>query len=428
MNENQNQPVDQSNDLAEKQQTDQMAESAGLPQDTVSTGSSFFIAVDGDSIGARVGQAVLQDNVDEIKEISHSINAGQNALIDFVESHGGDVISAGGDEMVAGFPKELGDEELEQMRQQYASLVGATLTIGVGALPSEAGKALIFGKLNGKDQICRFSPEVEAHLYQVHNDPHGEEEMKQDEHYLGALKDGSDDEMNAGAPEDIDQAQSAQPPVDQAPPDEEQHMVDDQDMEQIADDQDYFDEDYGQNDMDPNAAPGEGEEASIAGAPSDEEMPEDPQQDEWQDPEQDPDLSHDNAAAVVDQAAMQENAGEEYMADDQGQGDELNAMKDELHGDSGGQASLKDNLASILESYIQEKEQLEQLAQTDPELYQDVLVLLQQMIVVAKKMQPADAQQNAPVDQPPVDAGGAAPPQQDNPHIEENQPMGKPQP
>jgi len=91
-------------------------------------------------------------------------------------------------------------------------------------------------------------------------------------------------------------------------------------------------------------------------------------------------------------------------------------MKDELSTDP--QSSLKDKLGSVLESYIQEKEQLEMLAQEDPELYQEVLMLLQQMIKVARMMvTPAqDPQQEAPTEQDPQ----MAPPAPEE--------MGKPQP
>ena len=156
-----NSSMGEDSDLSDNQQAETMAAESGEPTNTLQ-GNTFFIAVDGDAIGAKVGQAVLHDDIASLEEVSHAINAGQNLLIDFVESKGGKVISAGGDELVAGFNQEVSPDELEQIRQQYANIVGATLTVGTGSLPSEAGKALIFGKLNGKDQVAVFSPEVEA--------------------------------------------------------------------------------------------------------------------------------------------------------------------------------------------------------------------------------------------------------------------------
>ena len=143
-------PLDNNqNDVENQQDANRMAEESGAPSHTMGN-KTFFIAADGDSIGQKVGQSVLMDDIENLKEVSHSINAGQNMLMDWVESKGGEVISAGGDELVAGFDHPVEDEELEQIRQKYEAIVGATLTVGTGTRPSEAGKALLFGKVNGK--------------------------------------------------------------------------------------------------------------------------------------------------------------------------------------------------------------------------------------------------------------------------------------
>lgn len=150
-----------------------------------SEGGHIYIAGDGDAIGSQVGQAVLHDDEEALHEISHAINEGQQMVLEWAENNGGTVISAGGDEFVAILPEEL-YEQLEDLREAYSQIVGATLTIGVGSSMSEAGKALIYGKLNGKDQIAHYEPGVEEFLDQAHGSEPSEQD-KMNEHYLNSL-------------------------------------------------------------------------------------------------------------------------------------------------------------------------------------------------------------------------------------------------
>jgi hypothetical protein len=146
----------------------------------------IYIAVDGDDIGAKVGQSVLQDDVSGLKEISRRINAGQALILDFITRYGGEEISGGGDEYVFGLPEGM-DSKLEELRQMYKKTVGATLSVGVGASLSEAGKSLAYTKVTGKDKVTKFNDDVESHLIQVHESPAEGEEAKEDKAYLGAL-------------------------------------------------------------------------------------------------------------------------------------------------------------------------------------------------------------------------------------------------
>lgn len=425
-------PLDDSqNDIERQQGAQNMAAEAGEPAHTVSQ-KTFFVAADGDSIGQKVGQAVLMDDLDGLKEISHSINAGQNMIIDWVESKGGDVISAGGDEIVAAFDEQISDGELESIRQKYGAIVGATLTMGVGSLPSEAGKALLFGKVNGKDQIAHFSPEVEEKLYQVHENPQTDEEMKQDEHYLGALDGEShDDDMDEQYYHDDHQEEGDNVSIayaDAANGDYQTEMVSRDDMggEEMSDD---FSEEQGSDYFDEDAFSDQGQEQGDFvdhTHEDDSEFQDDGDDDGWVDPELSQDDGIENPEEVVEQAALQENAGEEFSDDGTGesqQDDEmLTAMKDEMSsgGDMG--ATLKDRLGSVLEGYIQEKEQLEQLQMDNPELYQEVLLLLQQMISVAKQL-------NANVTPPPVEDPNLMDDMGGDPNVPPEEPsMGKPQP
>ena len=145
-----------------------------------------YIAVDGDSIGVLVGQSVLRDDVETLRSTSKRINAGQAEILDFINRYGGQEISGGGDEFVFQLPDPM-VQKLEELRQQYKRIVGATLSVGVGASLSEAGKALAYTKVTGKDKITPYSDHVEQTLIGIHKDPQGEAQQKEDKAYLGVL-------------------------------------------------------------------------------------------------------------------------------------------------------------------------------------------------------------------------------------------------
>jgi hypothetical protein len=130
----------------------------------------IFIAADGDSIGSRVGRAVLADDIEGIKDISQKIEAGQAAIEAWATSYGAEHISHGGDESSYRLPAEALDT-LEQARKDYEYATGGmSCTVGVGMKLSEAGKALLVGKLRGKDQICNYDQSVEQEYAQAEQD------------------------------------------------------------------------------------------------------------------------------------------------------------------------------------------------------------------------------------------------------------------
>lgn len=145
-----------------------------------------YIAVDGDSIGVEVGRSVLRDDVEALKATSKRINAGQSEILDFIKRYGGEEISGGGDEFVFQLPDPM-VQKLEELRQQYKRIVGATLSVGVGSSLSEAGKALAYTKVTGKDKITPYSDHVEQTLVGIHKDPQGDEQNKENDAYLGVL-------------------------------------------------------------------------------------------------------------------------------------------------------------------------------------------------------------------------------------------------
>lgn len=122
--------------------------------------NQVFIAVDGDSAGQLVGRAVLANDIHALHDASERINHGQDIIRDWAQANGGMLISAGGDEGNVTVPSEALNY-LEQLRMDYVHAIDLTLTCGVGSTLSEAGKALMVGKLRGKNQICQYDPMVE---------------------------------------------------------------------------------------------------------------------------------------------------------------------------------------------------------------------------------------------------------------------------
>lgn len=123
----------------------------------------IYVSLDGDNIGNAVARAEEKDDERTLSEISSRINAGQEVLKQWALGHGGKLIEAGGDEGLVKVPSHAKDR-IEELRQQYRRVVGATATVGVGAKISESTKARMLGKLRGKNQIVFWEPQLQKEL------------------------------------------------------------------------------------------------------------------------------------------------------------------------------------------------------------------------------------------------------------------------
>lgn len=123
----------------------------------------LFITFDGDRIGNRVGRARLDDNVDEVRRLDQLITMGNKIFTDWAVNVGGSVVEAAGDEGLVQVPaSKIGD--LDKLREQYAKLVGATMSVGIGIKISESSKALLVAKLRGRDRIVFYTPELDEEI------------------------------------------------------------------------------------------------------------------------------------------------------------------------------------------------------------------------------------------------------------------------
>jgi len=141
----------------------------------------LFLACDGDRIGYLIGASIQRDDVEEVRRINQRIEAGNQILVSWALEHGGSVVEEGGDECyLAEIPvSALG--EVESVRQKYHSATGATLTIGIGRRMSEAGQALLVGKIEGRDRVRLFDETVPQTLAEA-NKPKTEDEKIADEY------------------------------------------------------------------------------------------------------------------------------------------------------------------------------------------------------------------------------------------------------
>lgn len=119
-----------------------------------------FVCWDGDKIGRRVGRAVLDDNVGEVRRVDQAINAGNELWRAMALAAGGSVIEVGGDEgRVQIDASHLGD--MPPVAERYAETVGATVSVGVGTKLSESAKALVVAKLRGGNRIVMWDESMQ---------------------------------------------------------------------------------------------------------------------------------------------------------------------------------------------------------------------------------------------------------------------------
>lgn len=141
---------------------------------------NLFVSFDGDSIGRLVGQARLEDNVEEIARISQAIDKGNLFFTSWAIEAGGRTIEAGGDEGLLEIPA-VALSGLEAVRQKYLTATGNTVSVGIGRKVSEASKALLAAKLRGKNKSVFYDEKVEE---EVKDAPEHTEKEKIGEEYL----------------------------------------------------------------------------------------------------------------------------------------------------------------------------------------------------------------------------------------------------
>jgi hypothetical protein len=255
-----------------------------------------YVAIDADDVGQSIGNAVLSDNATELTSISGKINSGVQIFSKWAEYNGGNIISSGSDEAVFQVPlKSI--EELEDLKNKYQKETGFSVSIGIGEKISDAAKALIYAKINGKNQIVDYSPEIEEIMKQSISGNIDKEKSAQ------VLEGGVGDETEAS---DVDPEQ-----LKEGLSTEEEHTDDEKEAEEIALDHLTEDPEYYSKlkEMESKDTPDSEEDLDVDGRPDiqEEHGKINPEED---DIDQDGDVEHEEA--------MTSDSMEEESYDDQG--------------------------------------------------------------------------------------------------------------
>jgi len=121
------------------------------------------MAYDADSAGRKVGQAILNNSPEDLKEVSDRIQLGNEIIDRWAQKFGGIKYSSGGDQGLYAVPREA-LEELEQLRKDYEFATNLTVSVGIGSNLSEAGKSLLVAKFRGKNMVVHYDENIEKEV------------------------------------------------------------------------------------------------------------------------------------------------------------------------------------------------------------------------------------------------------------------------
>lgn len=142
----------------------------------------IFVSGDGDGIGGVVEQKVMANDLEGLIQQSVRIKKGQRILkAAFEDLLCGETLVHGGDDNL--FRIEARHlNKIEKIRAAYEKLTGFTVTLGIGTKMSEAVKAMVYGKLTGKNKTVYWEPGLETKLKSLAHEQ--TEAEKQSQHGL----------------------------------------------------------------------------------------------------------------------------------------------------------------------------------------------------------------------------------------------------
>lgn len=353
----------------------------------------LFVSFDGDNAGAKIGQSVLMDDVQGLHDMSQRIEKGNQVWNSWVQSIGGTVISAAGDEGVYMIDPQY-ESQIEEVRQKYHQETELTCTVGLGNTLSQSGKALIAGKLNGKDQVIRYDENTESLLSEAHQHAQegsaNPEEAKMDDHYINSIM---GDEMPSE--DSMDDSQEEMPYEDMESPEySDEEMMSDDSEEEPMDGMEYEDSEE---------MPMEDEQDQ----PIDEDMmamPEDQDQEMMSDDSEEMPMEDDSTSEFSEEEPIEINSDDAILDDGQesekdepspemieeGNPEELEADLADVDGNE----ELMQRIAANLAKFKENQELMEQIKQAKPDLYESILGLLNNMIELARMISPEAVDQD----------------------------------
>ncbi len=304
-------------------------------------GMEIYISYDGDSLGNKVGRLALNDKIPELKTLSRRIEAGNDIFVSWCLAHGGELIGAAGDEGRFIISSTALDD-LPRKREEYASTVGATVSIGVGMSLSDSDKALLLAKIRGKDRILFWNSDMEqewkdAISAKFENKTEGQ---KIQEEYLTQKS----ELIKTQGPTPERPAQSAAPPV--------------------------------QPDASPLNSPGPSSPShSLA------ELPPSPPQDD----------SQDDASQLADILNESDDGENNPPEDGPSAEDKMHAHAQMSEArkkskESPQRKQLKEGVVEILKQVQAQAPKIDQIKQQDPDLYQSIMGVIQSMVSMAEEL------------------------------------------
>lgn len=339
-----------------------------------------YLAFNGDDVGTTIGNAIAADDHKALKNTSNSIKRGYRAVEKWIKNYGGKVITSSGDEGLYSVPEQA-LEGLEQVRADYKKTSGHDLTIGIGDSMSEASKALIYGKLNGKNQIVTYNPHIEDYLSDEDLEEIDEDEAlpkDMDEEQVGAEIPDEEVEGEELPPEELLAEEDMAAPAENKHPDEPEHEKDMLPQEELVHDAMENEED--EKDADNIEADEEMGDEGIDGQAEDEELPIQPaemadEKDMEDNPAKD-DYSYNDVLSDMIHGHME---GEDQQPEEEEQPD-AEGQDQEMHDE------LKEDIRTALGIFKQNKDMLEQARQTSPEMYEATVTMLRAMIEMSKML------------------------------------------
>lgn len=123
----------------------------------------IYISFEADELDQKLELAAMSDKADEIRRISQAIERGNEIWRSWCITVGGDSISLnGGVGRVCVGADHL--EDLESIKERFASALDSLVSIGVGLKLYEADRALEVAKLRGGDKVVFYTPELEEEI------------------------------------------------------------------------------------------------------------------------------------------------------------------------------------------------------------------------------------------------------------------------
>lgn len=122
-----------------------------------------YIGLDGDKVGARLEAYIIAGDVQGAAELSKKVSQAVGRLEKLIEEHGGQVIFAGADSVLAMTSDHFGRQECEQLAQVFLDITGCTASIGIGRKPVEAYLALKLAKARNSGSVVTFIESPDSH-------------------------------------------------------------------------------------------------------------------------------------------------------------------------------------------------------------------------------------------------------------------------